>query len=489
MHRLRDTGEGSLSYIAIVLLIAAVTAAVTVVAVPDRVTGNIQAGICRVIGTKCDPSPGPGTTSKTPSPGSSDTSSPGASGDPNLNADDPGAANDPAYQSALDRANNADTAATDSENGWGQIGDELLSLVADLVGFTDAKKCLTEGDIMACLMTLITALPIGRLFKALRRVPKAAKIIERLIKAVEVMNKARKEKLAADAALQGLRDALSKKVEAALAKLCTNSFVPGTPVLMADGTHRAIERVKVGDLVLAADPKTGRNRVERVTAAFGGTNYEKLMRVVVATGGGGTGVVIATEHHRFWDERAQDWRRADQLTRDEVLRSPDGSQLRVLGADSYPGHPEVRDLTVEELHTFYVQMGGVDVLVHNAGACYALRKLKGPDNAYQSPGGLIYTDGSRDGHRLLHVLRHGLDNPDKSLHSIFNVTSDKLLQLVDDAWAKRYSVTPIPQYNGNKVYIIPMGRVVGTQGEKYIRIVVESGQKIVTAFPQIKGTL
>ncbi|WP_433517740.1 Hint domain-containing homing endonuclease [Nonomuraea sp. CA-143628] len=36
-----------------------------------------------------------------------------------------------------------------------------------------------------------------------------------------------------------------------------NSFVPGTKVLMADGSAKPIEGVKIGDQVVAADPVTG----------------------------------------------------------------------------------------------------------------------------------------------------------------------------------------------------------------------------------------
>jgi RHS repeat-associated protein len=35
-------------------------------------------------------------------------------------------------------------------------------------------------------------------------------------------------------------------------------FVAGTPVLMADGSHRAIEKVKAGELVISRDEKTGK---------------------------------------------------------------------------------------------------------------------------------------------------------------------------------------------------------------------------------------
>ncbi|WP_329467965.1 Hint domain-containing protein [Streptomyces sp. NBC_01431] len=47
-----------------------------------------------------------------------------------------------------------------------------------------------------------------------------------------------------------------------------NSFPGRTQVLMADGSHREIGSLKVGDLVVASDPTTGERRAEPVTAAF-----------------------------------------------------------------------------------------------------------------------------------------------------------------------------------------------------------------------------
>ncbi|GAA4082534.1 hypothetical protein [Actinomadura miaoliensis] len=171
-----------------------------------------------------------------------------------------------------------------------------------------------------------------------------------------------------------------------------------------------------------------------------------------------------------------------------TLRAPGGEMLRVLRTAHVPGHPLVYDITVADLHTFYARAGGAAVLVHNeAPACIALSKLPGPGNRYRSPSGLVYGEGSNEGHRILHVLEHGRENPNKPLHSVFK--HDKgVLDYVDEAWSKRYNVTPIQQGN-RQVYIVPMGRTVGTQGEKYIRIVVQNGNEVVTAFPQKTGHL
>ncbi|MDU0305619.1 hypothetical protein, partial [Streptomyces sp. PAL114] len=56
-----------------------------------------------------------------------------------------------------------------------------------------------------------------------------------------------------------------------------NSFVPGTKVLMADGTTKPIEEVKAGDKVVATDPETGETRIETVTAEIKGEGLKHLV--------------------------------------------------------------------------------------------------------------------------------------------------------------------------------------------------------------------
>ena len=70
------------------------------------------------------------------------------------------------------------------------------------------------------------------------------------------------------------------------------------------------------------------------------------------------------------------------------------------------------------------------------------------------------------------------------MHSVFNVSKDKVLGVVDEAWSMRSGVTPTLQKNGNQVFNIPVRKVVGTNGETSIRIAVKNGtSEVVTAFP------
>ncbi|WP_345023009.1 polymorphic toxin-type HINT domain-containing protein [Actinomadura keratinilytica] len=461
-------------------------AAATAVALPDTVVANIKAGVCRVVGERCDPkstaadgqptsTPGGGTT--TPRPSGTPSSTPGPTG-----TDEPV---DQELQAAQDALARAEQDLRNAQSDWDAF--DLLTEIGKLgLDFLagDIINCVRDPNITDCLWALVSIVPLSKLGKVLRSIPKIARLIDRFIGVRRALDRARSARTAARSHLD---DLLDSRIRTALAKACTqNSFVAGTGVLTADGTVRAIERLRPGDRVLAGDPATGRLRAETVTAAFSGHNYEHLVRVTVDVDGDRgqrTGALTATEHHRFWDASASRWVRADELTSASTLRTPGGEKLRVLRTARVHGHPRVYDITVGNLHTFYVRTGGSAVLVHNeAPACFALSKLPGPGNRYRSPNGLVYGEGSKDGHRILHVLEHGRENYQKAVHSVFK--SDKSpLEYVDEAWAKRHTVDPIRRGN-RQVYIIPMGRTVGTQGEKYIRIVVENGNEVITAFPQ-----
>ncbi|WP_007026266.1 hypothetical protein [Saccharomonospora iraqiensis] len=53
-----------------------------------------------------------------------------------------------------------------------------------------------------------------------------------------------------------------------------NSFVPGTRVLMADGSTKPIADVEVGEKVWATDPETGEEGPRTVTATLTGSGIE-----------------------------------------------------------------------------------------------------------------------------------------------------------------------------------------------------------------------
>ncbi|WP_053645597.1 polymorphic toxin-type HINT domain-containing protein [Streptomyces sp. XY431] len=148
----------------------------------------------------------------------------------------------------------------------------------------------------------------------------------------------------------------------------SNSFPAGTAVRMADGTHRPIESITVGDRLLAADPATGSTGAQAVTGTSG-HDTGRLIELDLD----GAGRVTTTPGHRFYVD-GSGWREASALGTGDVLVGLDGARhpVTALRERGGPLSEAVYDLTVDGPHTFYVQGrqdGGQDVLVHN---CYNL---------------------------------------------------------------------------------------------------------------------
>ncbi|MES2439119.1 MAG: hypothetical protein V4584_08625 [Verrucomicrobiota bacterium] len=105
--------------------------------------------------------------------------------------------------------------------------------------------------------------------------------------------------------------------------------------------------------------------------------------------------------------------------------------------------------------------------------------------AWTSPGGIVYLAESAEGHWIMHVLAHTVPGYNgKTLHSVFSVARHQLFGLLDEAWLGKVGPGTL-QANGNRYWIVDMGRQVGTSGQTSIKIIVEDGtSSIITAFPQ-----
>lgn len=144
-----------------------------------------------------------------------------------------------------------------------------------------------------------------------------------------------------------------------------NSFLPDTPVVLADGSARPIGEITPGTRVRALDPVTGRVTDEPVLARITGSGAKSLDRLTVAADGAGV-TVTATTNHPFWDQDRRGWVDAGDLRVGDHLATDDGRAATVAATAPYPATLTVDNLTVADVHTYYVRVGGVDVLVHNA---------------------------------------------------------------------------------------------------------------------------
>ncbi|MFJ3692136.1 restriction endonuclease fold toxin [[Kitasatospora] papulosa] len=154
------------------------------------------------------------------------------------------------------------------------------------------------------------------------------------------------------------------------------SFTPETEVLMEGGGTKEIAKVEPGDKVVAADPETGQRKEAKPVVAKLIHRDEKLIDIVVRHESGTTSTLRTTTNHPVWDETLGTWVEAGNLTVGNVLVTSDGRYASVASLRSRTGMADMYNLTVSNLHTYYVLAGADPILVHNCGGMTASTKVR-----------------------------------------------------------------------------------------------------------------
>ncbi len=129
-------------------------------------------------------------------------------------------------------------------------------------------------------------------------------------------------------------------------------FVGATLVLMADGTTRSIDAVRVGDRVAAYDFKKER-RISAEVAGIFSTSAQSYLRI------NGIGV---TRRHPF-AVGPHRWKVAGTLMTGDTLF--EGSVVRIRAIETIASESQVFNLTIGSVANFYVSDGNRAYLVHN----------------------------------------------------------------------------------------------------------------------------
>ncbi|WP_433089088.1 polymorphic toxin-type HINT domain-containing protein [Dactylosporangium sp. CA-052675] len=196
------------------------------------------------------------------------------------------------------------------------------------------------------------------------------------------------------------------------------SFTPNTKIQMADGSQKAIKSVKVGDKVQATDPRTGESSSRAVLAVK--VNHDKaLTDVTVKTPGGAVATVETSQNHPFWDSDRQVWVSAGDLTAGATQDGSAKTSSEIVAVRNYVGSRDMYDLTVADVHTYYVVAGTTPVLVHNCNGvrcgCSSLRDVA--DNApvgslfaaeYRSASGQVFRASNREFVQIPAAMRQEL---------------------------------------------------------------------------------
>nr|WP_155071608.1 restriction endonuclease fold toxin-2 domain-containing protein [Streptomyces taklimakanensis] len=81
--------------------------------------------------------------------------------------------------------------------------------------------------------------------------------------------------------------------------------------------------------------------------------------------------MISATTHPFWAESEQEWMEAGDLKPGMTL-PPDGDTVTLTGIRHFEKRRRTHDLTVSDIHTYYVLAGQTPVLVHNCNTSYQL---------------------------------------------------------------------------------------------------------------------
>ncbi|MDH6607204.1 RHS repeat-associated protein [Streptomyces sp. SAI-208] len=156
-----------------------------------------------------------------------------------------------------------------------------------------------------------------------------------------------------------------RAMDRAAGALC--SFTPDTRVLLKNGLKKAIGKIEPGDRVESADPSDGKHRGTRKVTARLVHHDTDLVDLRIRLADGRVRVLHTTYRHPFWDDTAHTWVAAGQLTEGHALNTAEDRHATIVGVSGRAGAADMYNLTVEDLHTFYVVVGSTAILVHNSG--------------------------------------------------------------------------------------------------------------------------
>ncbi|MEU1893675.1 DNRLRE domain-containing protein [Streptomyces pristinaespiralis] len=248
----------------------------------------------------------------------------------------------------------------------------LIPVVGEVADVANGIWYAAEGNYVDAALSMSSAIPlVGYGASAV----KAGRYAKKGMDALDSANDARKTTdRAGDAAdagngtrkADGDAPSTPAKTDAKTCKV--NSFVPGTQVVLADGSTKAIEDLREGDNVLATDVESGETRGRQVTDTRSHEGDKHLVTLTVdvdGTEGHATGEITSTAGHHYWLPDSGRWAKAEQLEPGMWLRTSSGTWVQITAVDHDHAKKRVHNLTVAADHDYYVVAGGRSLLVHN----------------------------------------------------------------------------------------------------------------------------
>ncbi|MGW0777601.1 polymorphic toxin-type HINT domain-containing protein [Streptomyces sp. NPDC002835] len=256
----------------------------------------------------------------------------------------------------------------------------MVPVIGEVADVANGVWYAAEGNYADAALSMAAAIPgVGAAATAAKWAKKGAKAADAVKGGTKNAPKAKpktskpKPKKTAD------QPAPKKQGGSCKVKPKKNSFVPGTKVLMADGSTKNIEDLKEGEYVLASDPETGNLQARQITDTRDHSGVKHLITLTVdpdgKDGDAKPETITATDEHPFWLPDFGKWVNADHLEPGMWLQTSAGTWVQITAIDEAHRTQRVHNLTVDGQHTYFVVVGSAAVLVHNFDPECELAKL------------------------------------------------------------------------------------------------------------------
>jgi hypothetical protein len=221
---------------------------------------------------------------------------------------------------------------------------------------------------------------------------------------------------------------------------------------MADGSSKPISEINVNDELFNAVPdhKKGQNR--RVDGVIVTTTDRDLVDLTIASPAG-VATVTTTSHHLFWNPAGHKWIEAGDLAGGDLVQTTHANALRIVRVRRYAATVRTYDLTVAQLHTYFVLAGSAPVLVHNC----PVEVSKG---------------------RWDHIWRRHVNGNEYQGKSKFATKSKAKVRKMINRALDGQTADGVYAYHFQSA----IGTTAGGRPQYYISVVVRHG-KVITAFP------
>ncbi|MFE0382944.1 RICIN domain-containing protein [Streptomyces bungoensis] len=249
--------------------------------------------------------------------------------------------------------------------GWQSLFGDVAGSILFSFFAEDLMDCW-HGDKSACAWSIATFVPVE---EALAPIARAVKALDAAAKTGIGFTDAWKALRALPLSDEAIAGIGAKAIEALgkARKVCAANSFPGTTrVLMADGTTKEIKDIRIGDVVLATDPESGRTETHTVSRTIYTPDDTDFADITIDVG---HARITATQHHPFWSPSEHRWIDGGDLRPGQTLRTSSGATVTVLHVHRYHRLHSAYNLTVDSLHTYYVLAGTTPVLVHNTNGC------------------------------------------------------------------------------------------------------------------------